>query len=241
MSFFKATNGRRLLVSVVLGVFTISLMILFIFLIINGGKPESERYNIKLKNYTYYSISLGKYDSLERANIEADKIIVRGGAGYIAEFKGFNVLAALYASKSDAESVVKSLKNSDINAEIFIIEIPKIYVESEFDYSDGLSKLVATIDSLCDLYYKIDGEALSLGKARDELSNIIKPLEGYAISEKYADNIKGIRIKAEFKVMVNYLTNILMLESTELMSLKIKQVQFKIIYGVIDLFKEIAD
>lgn len=242
MSFLKNISGKRLLLSTVLGIFTISLMLLFLFLIINGGNSNSKPHNIDLKTYTYYAVSLGKYDNLERAKVEADKVIVRGGAGYIAEFKGFNVLAALYISKPDAESVIKSLKASDIEAEIFMIEIPKIYVKSEFDYSDSLNALFDTLEKLCGLYYKIDNRLFNLAKALEELNIVIEGLnQSLKIIEKQEKSITGVRIKAEFKIAINYLSNLLTYENADVLSLKIKQTQFKIVFGAIDLFYEIAD
>lgn len=236
-------NGKRLLITSVLGVFTISLIILFISLIVKGGKPVAQPHNIKLKSYTYYSVSVGKYETRERAKIEADKIIVRGGAGYIVEFKGFNILASLYTIKADAESVAESLTASNLSAEVFIIEIPKIYVESTFDYSEVLNGLTIPFEPLCGLYYGIDGGSISLNEAKSGLMEIITVLSDLFVDfeKKQTYNIKGIRIRAEYKLVLNYLTNLLNFQNADDLSLSIKQVQFKIIYGIIDLFREIAD
>lgn len=236
------SNKYGVWITLALGIFTVALSLMFIFIIIGGGK-NSKQYNVKLNNYTYYSVSLGKYESLDAANIEAEKVIIRGGAGHVAEYKGFNVLASLYINKSDAEKVVQSLKKSDINAEIFIIEIPKINIKSSFDYSGFLNNLLDPLGTLCDLYFGLDGGSLSLINAQGELNKIVKTLNTSLMSfEKQCEgNLKDIRIKAEFKVISNYMVSLQTFENIDALSLKIKQTQFKILYGIIDLFKEISD
>lgn len=244
INFTNKIKGKySFLITACLGIFTVALCVLFVFLIVGAGSPAPKTYNITLKNYTFYSVSLGRYQTIERANAEADKVIIRGGAGYIAQNKGYNVLASLYTNKNDALSVIKSLANSDVEAELFVIEIPKIYIKSAFDYSEILNSLFMPVDALCNLYYKIDGEGLALENAQNELANISKTLNitKAALEKQYDGNLKDIRIKAEFKVVLNYLDGLQFSESAEVLSLKIKQTQFKIIYGLIDLFNEIAD
>ena len=241
----KRSTGRNkngFLTVLILGIFTFVLCMMFIFLIIDGGK-KSKKYNVNLNTESYYAVCIGTYDTLSKASKEADNIIIRGGAGYIVENKGYNVLTSIYTNMADAQSVVEKLSNSQISSTVYKIKIPTINISGSFDYSDYLNGLLDIIDLLCDLYYKIDGESLMLFSATNEIDKLIKKLDMLLslFGKNSENNMKDIRIKAEFKVVNNYLSSLTLCETADTLSLKIKQVQFKVLYGILNLLEEITD
>lgn len=239
IKFYVRRNSKFFTIGI--SIFVIALCGLFIFTIIGSSPSGIGSFNIK--GQTYYSVSFGRFENLAEASREADKIIVRGGAGYIVKDKGYNVLASLYKSKTDADSVAGYLKEANYNATVYEIKIPDIYLKTEFDYSKILNDLMLPLSWLCDLYYKIDDYEITIHSANSEINKIINNLNLSAANfeKRSLDGVKDIRIKAEFKVIINSLENLQLNFTLEDLSLKIKQTQFKILYGIIDLFAEIND
>jgi|GEM_PF-5276705 len=229
------------LITIGMGIFVIALCGLFIFTIAWGS--PSDPGNVNIRGQTYYAVSFGRFENLADANKEADKIIVRGGAGYVVKDKGYNVLSSLYTNRADADSVVKYLKQSNYNTAVYEIKIPDIYLKTEFDYTKVLSELFSPLSKLCDLYYKIDDGEITVHASISTINKMINNLYISAadFEKQGLDSVKDIRIKAEYRVVINSLENLQNLFSLDDLSLRIKQTQFKILYGIIDLYNEIND
>lgn len=88
--------------------------------------------NLNEKKSEYYYVQFLVSDSLSDAQVRSEEIKTSGGSGFIINDNGFRVTAAVYKSKTDAESVAAK-QNGDVG--VYKLTIPKIKL-NKFDLAD---------------------------------------------------------------------------------------------------------
>jgi len=82
--------------------------------------------SVQIKEQKYYAVETGFFTSDSDARAEAQSVKGRGGAGYIYNDGKFHVLAAAYATLSDAEKVKAQLGG---NAAVYEVKTPALSIE----------------------------------------------------------------------------------------------------------------
>ena len=153
--------------------------------IVNEIKNLSSRNESML---TFYAVSFGSFDNLEAARNSASAIRNAGGGGYIYFDGIYNVLAAAYKNKKDAESIV------GINT-AKMIEI-KVAIPKEQDFSQKVRKIAKKTftfkESLFDKLYELSAK-LDLGRvSKEETLATLKILRDdyQSLIKDYTDSYK---------------------------------------------------
>lgn len=101
----------------------------------------------------YYAVILGEYDDKNEAISVGLGANVQGASGYVWENGKYYVVGNIYTSRSDAESVIENLKETNYNVSIMDITLKKIKVS--FDNIENKNvKIIKDALSLYDIVYE---------------------------------------------------------------------------------------
>ena len=76
--------------------------------------------DVRLASLALYAIQLGAFEDADAAKVEAARYVRRGAAGYVYEDGVIRVLGSGYATRAEAEQVVKRLKSDEeIDAAVY--------------------------------------------------------------------------------------------------------------------------
>lgn len=209
-----------------------------------GEKYSPERY--------VYAVELANFTDLGQANESSLNFKQQLAAGHIVNDKGtYRVLASLYQTKSNAESVIQNLKESEVNANIFNIKLPAIYFD--FNLTDEQKESFKTAlklfyDAYVDVYnlsVALDKSEKTVSQIQIELMNLKTAYENkvYDFYEKLKEvkNTETIYTKIYLNMLIDRLTELTQIETTSsLYSSKLKEGYFRIIYDYLSLLTELA-
>jgi hypothetical protein len=92
--------------------------------------PETavrEERTLTLPGHTWYALQLGTFDSADAAEALAETYRNRGAAGYIRRQGQYQVLAAAYTARADAQAVMTQLRvNHQVEAKLTEITQPEV-------------------------------------------------------------------------------------------------------------------
>lgn len=118
----------------------------------------------------YWFVSLGEYSDLSEASACAEHAVRSGGAGYLYGNSEYNVALSCYASKSDAETVVKRLSDDGESCGIFSVTCGKLSVDKPKENAELLKKMLMRpariFDELYGISVKTDTKELSESAAK---------------------------------------------------------------------------
>ena len=142
---------------------------------------------VTLPQKSWFAIQLGAFDSEASAKALADSYISRGAAGYVLKDSRFRVLAALYPSKEDAQTVRQQLQTQHkIESYVYEISLPEIILNVEgmagqLDALEaGMQYLNTTLEKFCQSSVSMDRQDLSVEQELTKLAEIASQAETLA-------------------------------------------------------------
>ena len=215
---------------------------IFSSLIMNKGSIfYNNKYYISAK--TYYAVSLGGYQSLDEAKLNASQVALKGGAGYIHQSGDYYVILSLYKSRIDADSVVEKLKSNDaVNAIIVNVNIPQLTVNfsnNEALLEDMCKEFLDCYEFLYDLSIKFDSAIIQYENALQEIKNRVNGYKKY--EELNCTSWEAISIKENFKQLVQRLNSLIITQNDNyLFNSRLKYTYLQIVFDYIFLCKSIS-
>ena len=135
------------------------LIVALLFLSVMFGGLFGAETDPVLDGRTYYAVCLKVCDRPEQAEREATAVRNRNGAGFVWQDKGYRVLAAVYHTRKEQQSVLGKLNAAGENASAYDIVIPSVTVRG------GPSENL--LGSAFSLFWETEEEVLSLALELD--------------------------------------------------------------------------
>lgn len=117
----KKKTHKKILNFYVAIVLTIAIVVVGL---ISGSGVKRNRV-IYFASKSYYGVQIGGYTTYETAKTVSEFIVRLGGSGTIVTDKSYRVLAMVYVSEKDAESVIEKLKINGMNARVYEVEMER--------------------------------------------------------------------------------------------------------------------
>lgn len=168
---------------------------------------------------TYYALAVDKYDKESYASITADELRQLGGGGYVIYDNDYYLIASVYASKEDAETVLARIKTSaSSTAQIYTITLstPKLNwvsgdaegeVESILKYGKEL------FAGLYSVSVSLDGGEITEYQARTEIKALSAEIQALSLRLKNvrgnSSSVQYTKIAAELTAVTAVLDNLL--------------------------------
>lgn len=135
---------------------------------------------ISLPAKKWYAIQLGAFDSEESARSQAEGFIARGAAGYVRKDSRFRVLAALYPTREEAQTVRQQLQSQhEIDSYVYEIALPEIVLglnngmAGQWDVLEaGMLFLNTTLEKFCEISTSMDKQDLPVEQELSRLAEI---------------------------------------------------------------------
>ena len=134
---------------------------------------------ISLAAKSWYAIQLGAFDGEDSARAQAQSFISRGAAGYVRKDSRFRVLAALYPTREEAQTVRQQLQTQhDIDSYVYEIALPEIVLNvngmaGQLDVLEaGLQFLNTAVEKFCAVSISMDKQDLSVEQELTRLAEI---------------------------------------------------------------------
>ncbi len=220
-------------------IFTLTLCIMFISAMCASPPKSGE---LVWEKREYYAVSMGTFESHEPAITFAAGVKNRNGAGFVANDRGFRVLAAAYPTKRECESVLKKLSAAGQQCSLYKIEIPRTYISAG---SLSQKELTRALESLLSASEKLYSLSLSLDtlKVMPEAARIkIKEISDGISPNLSCGGIVCIRLRAELTAQKSALAELA--ESGFegiLLSAGVKHAQIRLLFDIKALLGELKD
>ncbi len=137
-----------------------------------------EQRELSLPDVTWHAIQLAAYDNAEGAAQAAEGYQARGAAGYVWEDTRFRVLAALYPTREDAQSVRDQLRSKHA-METYVTPIELVGVTLRLTGARGqLDVLASSLEKQREMISVLQNLALLLDRqelTREELLSALEP------------------------------------------------------------------
>jgi hypothetical protein len=134
---------------------------------------------ISLPARSWYAIQLGAYDSEESARAQAESYVARGAAGYVRKDSRFRVLAALYPTREEAQTVRQQLQSQhEIDSYVYEIALPEILLgvdgmAGQLDVLEaGMQYLNTTLEKFCEISTSMDKQDLPVEQELSRLAEV---------------------------------------------------------------------
>jgi len=220
--------------------------------IVTPGRINLNRGDKYSLEHNLYSVELGNTNNIGEANEMSVNFKEQLAAGYVVNDKGnYRILASMYKNKSNAENVVQNLKNSGVDANIYEIKIPAIYLDLQLENSEKENLKNAfkfwyeTYEALYNLSISLDKSEITKEQCSIEMMNLKNNLQNkvnaFNESLKAAKLTQVIYTKIYANMLLEKMNDLLEQDNlSTLYSSKIKETYFKIIYDYISLKTELA-
>ncbi len=163
---------------------------------------------ISLAAKSWYAIQLGAFDGEDSARAQAQSFISRGAAGYVRKDSRFRVLAALYPTREEAQTVRQQLQTQhDIDSYVYEIALPEIVLNvngmaGQLDVLEaGLQFLNTAVEKFCAVSISMDKQDLSVEQELTRLAEIASQ----------ADTLRNVITQRCASVKSTVVTNLLSL------------------------------
>ncbi|MCI8728779.1 MAG: SPOR domain-containing protein [Clostridia bacterium] len=169
-------------------------------------------------NNVYYAVECRTFQDIDSARVYANTLRARGGAGYVVNDNGYRVLAEMYSSKSDAESIARSLKLDGEDARVYSVEIKDV------DYSKFPSStrnvVKNTLKYIDDVYMELYTIGLDLANkridesmAKSRIIGLYKKMNNISVEfnancDNETNDINIIKVKVQLKSVEGVLENL---------------------------------
>ncbi|NLG24620.1 MAG: hypothetical protein GX558_04645 [Clostridiales bacterium] len=135
--------------------------------------------DVRLGDVALYAVQLGAYDGADQAQVEAARYVRRGAAGYVHIDGTRRVLGAGYATRAEAETVVKRLSEDEgIAAAVYAATAESVLlrVTATRDQLDALTIAERTLregaQALGSLAFSLDKGEVALGDAARQVQSL---------------------------------------------------------------------
>jgi len=146
------------------------------------GKTFDETFvsrEISLPARSWYAIQLGAFDSEESARSQAESFVARGAAGYVRKDSRYRVLAALYPTREEAQTVRQQLHGQhEIESYVYEINLPEILLNvkgmaGQLDVLEaGMQYLNTTLEKFCEISTSMDKQDLTVEQELSRLAEL---------------------------------------------------------------------
>ena len=134
---------------------------------------------ITLPARSWYAIQLGAFDGEDSALAQAETYRARGAAGYVRKDSRYRVLAALYSTREEAQTVRQQLQSQhDIDSYVYEIVLPEIVLNvdgmaGQLDALEaGLQFLHTAVEKFCAVSVSMDRQDLVVEQELTRLAEI---------------------------------------------------------------------
>lgn len=141
---------------------------------------------VRLEGRDYYAIQFGVYEKLQTAQEKALEYVERGAAGYIWMEDGkYRVLAAVYTSLSDAQTIKERLKSQGIDAYVYTIrqEALEMRVSASETQQELLVQMFAflprAVREIGDISLALDKQTMHFSEAAERMGSIAYEAKSY--------------------------------------------------------------
>ena len=216
--------------------------------------PETavrEERTLTLPGHTWYALQLGTFDSTDAAETLAETYRSRGAAGYIRRQGQYQVLAAAYSARADAQAVMTQLRvNHQVDAVLKEITQPEVTLRLS-GKPDQLTALNDAYDALEQLSLQLAALSDGLDRGKTDRQTALSALR----SHRDTLNALKIRIDAQFgknapkavkaasdmlEALSLSLNEALSVQSTTALGAQIKYAQLQCLCGMADYAAELA-
>ena len=210
---------------------------------------RGERYFLGQK---LYSVELASFDNIAEATEASENYKQQLAAGYVVNDKGiYRVLASAYKTRTNAESVIENLKQNEIDASIFVIDMPTLYLDLELTNEEKLA-LKECFELFYDSYLKIYELSMKLDKSQITLDQAkVELLALKSDSEQIINNFNEkieipktseiIYTKIYMNTYLDHIDNLIAAsQASSIYSGQVKETYFKVIFDYISLKTELA-
>lgn len=143
---------------------TLTMADLFSSLITVGGFTFTGN-DINISNYKIYAVCTNNSETKVQANENANICKMQGGAGFVYIYESkFYTIASMYENESDANNVLKNIKQTHQNACIITITIPAISIASNLS-GEEKTTLESALNIFKNTYKKLYDVSVSLDTA----------------------------------------------------------------------------
>lgn len=169
-------------------------------------------------NNVYYAVECRTFEDIDSARVYANTLRARGGAGYVVNDNGYRVLAEMYSSRSDAESVARSLKLDGEDARVYSVEIKDV------DYSKFPSStrnvVKNTLKYIDDVYMELYTIGLDLAEkridesmAKSRVIGLYKKMNNVSVEfnancDNETNDINIIKVRVQLRAVEGVLENL---------------------------------
>ncbi len=136
---------------------------------------------LTITSRSWFTIQLGAYENEDSAKIQAATYAQRGAAGFVRHDSRYRVLAALYPTREDAQTVRQQLKSQhDIDSYVYEIVLPEIVLSlkgaaGQLDALEaGFQFLPTVLEEFCDLSVSMDGREMDMEQVLTSLAGLSK-------------------------------------------------------------------
>ena len=140
-------------------------------------ETQPDERTITLSSQSWYALQTGVYEGAAIARQEAESLRARGAGGYVFQKDGCRVLAAAYASRTDAQTVMTRLKTRHgLDAEVVEIVSPEVTLRlsGQKGQLTALSDAFSAVEKLCDHLYQL---SLSLDRQETDAREALAALK----------------------------------------------------------------
>lgn len=216
--------------------------------------PETaarEERTLTLPGHTWYALQLGTFDSADAAETLAETYRSRGAAGYIRKESQYQVLAAAYTARADAQAVMTQLRvNHQVDAVLKEITQPEVTLRLS-GKPDQLTALNDAYDALEQLSTQLAALSDGLDRGKTDRQTALSALR----SHRDTLNALKIRIDAQFgksapkavkeasdilEALSLSLNEALSAQSTAALGAQIKYAQLQCLCGMADYAAKLA-
>ena len=199
-----------------------------------------------------YAVELTSFDNIAEANTASEEYKQQLAAGYVVNDGGvFRVFASAYKTRANAESVVNNLKESDVDATIYVLEMPSLYLNLELErqqkeaLKDCFDMFYNTYSKIYDISVKLDKSEITLDQCAVEVLNTKNECE--VIIDNFNSKVavpktsEIIYTKIYLNTFLDSLSDLVEAsQASTTYSGEVKNTYFQIIYGYINLLTELS-
>ena len=217
---------------------SVPLVIFFCLLLFANPGEFSDPNTVYTQEVSYYAVDMGSFQTESEAKTFADRIRLRGGAGYTVKDKGYHVLASVYKSREACENVIENLKKARNECSLYTITLPRTALvdslsdQQSFERAYGL--FFECVDTIYAITIQLDTYRIENQEACAQLLSLAKSLDPSFLKS----DMVSIKCKAELTALSSSLQATANNPPANL-SVSLKYTEFQILYNLKSMLAEI--
>ena len=217
---------------------SIPIALFFCLLLFANPGEISDPDAIYTEEINYFAVNMGSYQSQSEAEQFADRIRLRGGAGYVVKEKGYHVLAAVYRSREACENVIENLQKAKNECSLYTITLPRTALVDTLDrqsFERAYGLFFECVDTIYDIIIQLDTYEIENDQACELLLSLAKTLDPSFLKS----DMISIKCKAELTALSSSLQATAN-NPPDNLSVSLKYTEFQILYNLKAMLAEIA-